>query len=308
MKGRFVLGFCLSLCAGLQATEVKAQAPETCLTGRADNDSAQVTVGNTLTGVQAFLPALTAAWDNTLYDCPDLGGWTATIRTDVDVALGSGDAFGGLTASLEGSAFRFVSGPLAESDDLVAEEAGVAITETIRVGSLGHSFVLSGGVQTDADFQNLSLLVESGYVPIFVNALPGLTVGTAQGDQSRIIVGAYLQGGYTTTLATAADPSVAQVEETAVDSSGGLLRLKLGGSSNLSLPLAVSDIRGVRLVPEAWLWYDVLHNRLYGLLGGTIALDITGSVSYNLLSFKQGGAPPDFSPSTQFSTGLTIRF
>jgi hypothetical protein len=244
--------------------------------------------------------AVGVKWLDELYSIACYGdGFSTRLTVDLESTLGDNHVFGGAMLFLQGYHTRFPTATI-EVPDIGPQP----LRDTSK---LQHMFALSSGVQTDAGLQNISLLVEIGYVPLYAG-IESFRLGPSAPDTSWLDAGAFLQAGYTanTSLGSAVTP--AQDSGKALDASGALLRLKLGGRSGLQLPVTLPNIQALRLQSEAWVWYDVLENQVHGLLEGALSLDITKDVSYNVFNVTHGSAPPAFVPGTQFGTGLTIRF
>lgn len=276
--------------------------PSACETGPTDQTTpaptAEVSL-STLTAPSGASPptlAVGAKWLDRLYTAECQGeGFRSSLAVDLESTLGDGSVFGGGKLFVSGYHTRFPTA-LVEVPDLGL----LPLRDTAK---LQHLFALSGGVETDATFRNISLLTELGYAPLYTD-FTGFSLGPSVPAAPWLDVGVFVQAGYTAALGE----GVGAAQSETADASGALLRLKLGGRSGVPLPVTLPSVQAVRLEAEAWSWYDVLDNRLYGLFGGVLRLDITDEVSYNLITFKQGSAPPTFAPGTQFSTGLTIKF
>lgn len=280
--------FALSTGAVSWAQEGRAQRPGVCGPTNLGEATSEISFKNTIGS--DFSPSFTVEGDSLTplvnIRCINEDS-IARLNLNVGVTAAVGDDLGGGTILLEWSNRRLRS--------------GVPFDE-----QLVHELVAAGGLTSGTNFQDVGLLVEAGYRPVYLG-LDWLKLGEQLKRVSWAEVGAFVQAGYTTPFqASEIDPM--QEGEEAGTSSGALFRLKVGGKGDVRLSIpSLANLR-VHFLPEGWAWYDILNNQLYGQIEGTLRLETGTDVYYDIISIKHGASPTEYTPGTQFSTGLTIRF
>ncbi len=215
--------------------------------------------------------------------------WLAEISPEIRIQSGEEDAFNGIVAKVKGYSALFQK----------TEIGGKPIPDSSKYFSV---FAFSGGIETNKDFDSINGIIEIGYIPFKkkINSTIFLGLNPA--------IGMFLQGGYKFELD---DSNSSNVEDNSSDKSdekpnSGLLRAKLGGKGEFKV-YDFSDKYSLHIIPEGWVWYDVVNSEIYHQIIGVIRLTLSENKHFDF-KYENGSGSPNFNEGDQFSANLTIRF
>jgi hypothetical protein len=223
------------------------------------------------------------------------GKVTWKVAPDIKILTGDDDGFNGFNAKLT------ALGAILDPSVLDAEPGASFL--------FAHTFPISGGVESDADFQTVNGLLEVGYVPWF-NAEK---LKTSVGKGSWLIApGAFLQIGhkFASDEGTPATPKTPDNDESEEQEDDILARVKLGLKVKSPIysiaEMGTFDLRAQGIV-DAYGWYDIENSEVYHRVVGTLRFNLTEDKSFDL-NYESGSGAPNFNQGEQFSAGLTVNF
>ena len=214
-------------------------------------------------------------------------GWLLDISPDIEVQMGEEDSFNGAILKLTGNFIRF---QITEIEDIRTPCSTCPF----------HVFPLSLGLESDRDFENLSTLLEFGYVPFYLKSKWKL------GLKSKI--GLFFQGGYKIEIDD--EPELKEggaVITTEEDPDNGIARLKLNAEADIDLFSYSNGGQKVSLVPRVRIWYDMVNSEIYHKYEATLKFPLGKDKTFDL-KFEDGSGAPNFNEGAQFSTSLTIKY
>lgn len=214
-------------------------------------------------------------------------GWLFDISPEVEIQIGEEDAFNGLIAKFTGNYIRF---------------------ETTKIGDyytpcsdcFFHAFPLSFGFESDRNFENVSSLLELGYVPFYLKNKWKL------GLKSKI--GLFVQAGYKFEIED--NPEVKEggsVPETEEEPDSEILRFKLDAGTQINLFSYSKGKQSVSLVPRVRLWSDMANSEIYHKYEATLKFSLGKDKSFDL-KYEDGSGAPNFNEGEQFSANISIKY
>jgi len=214
-------------------------------------------------------------------------GWLFDISPEVEIQIGDEDSFNGLIAKLTGNYIRF-------------ETTKIADQYTPCSDCFFHAFPVSFGFESDRNFENVSTLLEVGYVPFYLKNKWKL------GLKSKI--GLFIQAGYKFEIDD--DPEVKEggaVAETEEDPDSEIARLKFDAGTHIDLFSYSKGTQRVSLVPRVRLWYDMVNSEIYHKYEATLKFSLGKDKSFDL-KFEDGSGAPNFNEGEQFSANISIKY
>jgi len=236
------------------------------------------------TSLALSLPKITQVKMKPHVDKQTQTGTMTRLWTTLTLVAGQNDAFNGVIAKLEGNHVIYKTDEQGEWD----------------VSKPFHVFPVSLGFESNAQFDEMNLLAEVGYVPFHLSKMPTYSLGFNPS------VGVFLQAGHKFKLHDAsASPSGGAADESEEQPNSSLLRLKGTARANI----AVSKGKGaVSLVPEATGWYDIANSAFYYQIKAVLSCALSESTNLDIWKYERGSGAPNFNKGDQFSSGLTIQF
>lgn len=216
---------------------------------------------------------------------PEKFNWLFDISPSIELQTGEADAFNGVIAKLVGNYIRF-------------DTVRVAGLLTPKSSSLFHVFPFSVGFETDRKFDNVSFLLEGGYVPFHLGSPHKIGLKTK--------VGVFLQAGYKFEVdddSLSANTSGGATDESEEGPNSGLFRMKLDGKTDLEL----GTFQSIRLMPRVRLWFDLANSAAYYKAEGVVRLVLAANKSFDL-KYEKGSGAPNFNEGEQFSANITVVF
>jgi hypothetical protein len=211
-----------------------------------------------------------------------------SFSPDIDILLGSNDAFNGLTVKYVGNIMRF-------------QTTSVAGIEGVPdLGRLFHNFPVALGFETAQDFSFINGIVEAGYIPWYQNdrRIPA--------QLRRTKVGVFLQGGFKASLIDSQINENDVVRKT--ESTGNeILRTKMLVGFNPTWYFSSDRSLGFSLVGNGTAWYDFLNSGFHYRLEGRLRLIFLTNY-YLDFGYEKGSGAPNFMTGEQFTANLSIIF
>jgi len=225
---------------------------------------------------------------------------TISYTPDIDLKLGSGDAFNGIVAKYTGLMQFSKSTTLPDG------------TPVLQFDKFIHVLPFSLGIETDKTFNNINGIFEFGYVPYYRN----LTQGENFKNKSVFIktllrdsrVGGFIQVGYKFSVIDSIQvmDSGGDVDESAENPDDAIFRLKMRVEYVPTLVLSDNGF-GVGVKGSATTWFDMLNNETYYNILGAFSILINSKTSIDF-SYEKGSGAPNFNEGEQYGVGLTTTF
>jgi len=216
---------------------------------------------------------------------PEKSNWLFDISPSIELQTGEADAFNRVIAKLVGNYIRF-------------DTTRVAGIVTPKSSSLFHVFPFSVGFEADRKFDNVSFLLEAGYVPFHLGSPHKIGLKTK--------VGLFLQTGYKFEVddeSMPANPVGGAIDESEEGPNSGLFRVKLDGKTDLKL----GTFESIRFMPRIRLWFDLANFAIYYGSEAVVRFDLAANKSFDL-KYEKGSGAPNFNEGEQFSANITVAF
>jgi len=222
----------------------------------------------------------------------DDSGWLFDISPEIEIQTGDADAFNGIIAKITGNYIRF--------DLKKIEYEGQKPVITPDSSKLFHVYPISVGFESDRNFQNVSGLLEAGYIPFYSKWKLGL--------QHK--VGIFIQGGYKfeNDEDDNATPNIGgAVNESEEKPGDEIARIKFDAGTDLTLPFLSKGKYNIHFIPRARLWYDLINSEVYHKYEAVLKLTLGKDRSFDL-RYEDGSGAPNFNEGEQFSANISFKY
>ena len=214
------------------------------------------------------------------------------ITPEFNVQSGTADAFSSIDLKLSGLFMIFQT----------TEVAGLV---TPCTNCYMHLMPVSVGVETNSTFSVVNGILEVGYVPWYQSPM----MSSIPEWLKQTKAGIFLQAGYkfgndTSTI----QPEGGQVDESLESIDNGIFRIKGSFTVDTKSLLTIGGV-GAGLWGNADAWYDLINNKIYYRLEGTVRFFLSADKSrFFSLNYQKGSGAPNFNQGEQFGIGLTVMF
>lgn len=225
---------------------------------------------------------------------------TISYTPDIDLKLGSGDAFNGIVAKYTGQMLFAKSTTLPDS------------TPVLQYDKLIHVLPFSLGIETDKTFNNINGIFEFGYVPWFCNLAQGENFKNKSVFVKTLVrdsrVGVFIQVGYKFSVIDSVQitDSGGDVDESAENPDDAIFRLKVRVEYAPKLVLSDNGF-GIGVKGSATTWVDMLNNEIYYNILGVFSILINPKTSIDF-NYEKGSGAPNFNEGEQYGIGLAVTF
>lgn len=221
--------------------------------------------------------------------CQGTTGCLLDLTPDIKIETGDKDSFNGIILKLAGNFIKFY-------------ETNNPAPHTVDTDRMFHAFPIAIQVETNRNFDNVSTLLETGYVPFYLReSKTHLKLGL------NPKIGVFLQAGYKFkgNENTETDGAIDQSEESPNSS---LLRLRFNLDANVPImPLSDKNEYGISIIPKATGWYDIANAAFYNSVEVVVRLSIAKNKHFDF-KYQHGSGEPNFNKGDQFGTYITMQF
>lgn len=212
-----------------------------------------------------------------------------SFTPDLEILLGSNDAFNGITAKYVGNIMRFDTTTIA------------GIPGIPNLGKTFHNFPVALGFESDQSFTFINGLAEVGYVPWYQNDT------TINSFIRQTKIGMFLQGGYKFSLNDSLQVIGGAKDESNEIPDGNIFRVKLVIGFSPTFYFNKKKELGLSIIGNSITWYDFINKEIYYKLEGKIRFLIKKDYYFDF-GYEKGSGAPNFNQGEQFTTNLGIRF
>lgn len=222
------------------------------------------------------------------------------LSPEVSIETGDEDSFNGVIAKMTGNYMRVQLKDIPDPIDSV---------RTLQVGDLDklvHVIPISVGFEGDRNFDSVSAILETGYIP--------LLIPRGVGFQHKI--GIFAQAGYKFDAnAEGEEETGGAQDQSAEGEDSSILRLKGRAGTQLCVLgknkacwRKINDENwGVNVILDASGWYDINNSEVYHSLEAILRLTLFDGRHFDL-KYQDGSGAPNFNEGEEFSANLTVQF
>ena len=212
-----------------------------------------------------------------------------SFTPDIDVLIGTKDAFNGITLKYVGNIMYF-------DTTTIAGEGGIP-----DLGKTFHNFPVALGLESNQDFTFINGVLEAGYIPWYQND------SNLNKYVKQTKAGIFIQGGYKfqvrdTLLMTGGD-----ADESSEQLDDAILRLK--GVIGFSPAFYFDEDKkfGISVIGNATTWYDILNQKFYYKLAGKLRFILHKDLYFDF-GYEKGSGAPNFNQGEQFTANIGFQF
>ncbi len=298
-KHNLVCAWLSSVICFISATTNGQEVPE------ATESGGSISIGSIRTSAEAAAIGVLAKYAKNVSEARIRYGTTnfTAYTPDISIDTGENDSFNGVIAKLQGTRVHFRETCVDENSQIVDSSLcrdGRALFTPDTTGLI-HTFPFSGGIEADRRFDNVSVLAEAGYAPLYLH---NDSFFDNLGLSNKI--GIFLQAGYRIQVDDTPSPETGgAVDESEEEPDDEILRIR--SSLEWSFKVPVGGLGNLYLEPSATGWYDVANNEFYHQVQAKLRVNVTNDISFDL-TFEDGSGAPNFNTGDQFSANLTLTF
>lgn len=221
------------------------------------------------------------------------------LSPEISIETGDQDSFNGVIAKMTGNYMRVQLKDIPDPLDS---------TKTLQVGDLDklvHVWPISFGFEGDRNFDSVSAILETGYIPLLI----------PKGIGFRHKVGIFAQAGYKFDATEEGELETGGAQDqSAEEEDSSILRLKGRAGTQLCVlgegkcwHKISDDNWGVNIILDASGWYDLNNSEVYHSLEAILRLTLFDGRHFDL-KYQDGSGAPNFNEGEEFSANLTVQF
>ncbi len=206
----------------------------------------------------------------------------------IKIETGDKDSFNGVILKLSGNYVIFY-------------ETDIPAPHTVDTDRVFHAFPIAVQVESNRKFDNVSTLLEVGYVPFYLReSKTNLKLGL------NPKIGIFLQAGYKFKTSDNAETGGA-ADQSKESPNSALLRLKGALDANIPVISFSEDKFGISFLPKATGWFDIANSTFYHSVELIARLTLAKGKYFDV-KYQNGSGEPNFNKGDQFGANITIQF